>query len=317
MPTFEEYNEGSLRVVRVRRSVDVVTYWIDPDRGWAPVRVRKESTVYGGWSESRSSLELVDGVWYPVAVEYYSSRFRGGAEPERAVRVLEAEFNRVEHPSRMTVADIGLESGMPVFYEAEDGKQKIGMWDGHRPVTPSEFSRRAQTGELTMSERFVRAAAERQEENTRNIDQITEQAKSENVLAYVQLGVGALGALCMQDAPAGHTASLWEAYVRAFIKEYRLNQQQAAKALAVLHECQNLATRLVNRRLPAVEALERRVDEAERAEQPHEEASLELDKAKAAIHQGTRDIFESKLKPRLDRLPTPEQRQAFEARRSE
>ncbi|MBN2446912.1 MAG: hypothetical protein JXO22_09310 [Phycisphaerae bacterium] len=69
--------------------------------------------------------------------------------------------------------------------------------------------------------------------------------------------------------------------------------------------------------MPTVEGLERRVAEAEESKQPSEDAALELDQAKAAIHQGTRDIFEYKLKPRIERLPTAEQRAAYEARHSQ
>ncbi|MEW6198337.1 MAG: hypothetical protein AB1601_06690 [Planctomycetota bacterium] len=139
--TYEENVQDGLHVVRVHGSLGTTTYWLDPARGWSPVRVRNDSPD-GSWAEARCALELLDGVWFPVAVESYLSRFADGKQPARVVQVQAAAFNRPEHALELTIADIGVETGMVMVRTDARGQESSGRWDGTRLASAEEFERR-------------------------------------------------------------------------------------------------------------------------------------------------------------------------------
>ena len=226
--TFQESREGHLHVVRVRSSTGTTTYWIDPQRGWSLVRVRDDYDN-GAWGESRSALKLMDGVWFPVGVEVYSSRYQDGREPAKVVRVHSATFNRPEHPQELTTADIGLECGMRAVCMGKNGLH--GTWDGERVVTWQEFRDRLKRGEVQESPSLTRAvsggmlAGQARQRKAGSAGRPTGPQSLDELLAAIR------------QQPR-QVESLWEAYVRKFIARYKLNPGQSERALAILKDCQ-------------------------------------------------------------------------------
>lgn len=107
--------------------------------------------------------------------------------------------------------------------------------------------------------------------------------------------------------------SAWEKYVREFIARYKLNDEQAQKAHAVLDDCQSQADRYLLGRQAELEKLDRQVEGLKKSKDKQKSKKLsaltnQRNKLMAPIDR----IFENQLKPRLERLPTRAQRRAAE-----
>ncbi|MFH1747324.1 MAG: hypothetical protein ABIG44_09810 [Planctomycetota bacterium] len=310
-PKFDWWEEGGLHLVRVRRSVDTVTYWLDPERDWSAVKVRQEHDA-GGWNESRSALERQDGAWFPVAVEYYSSAYRDGREPASVVQVLEASFNRADHPQELTVHDIGLEPGMDATLVELDGTTVHGKWDGQGVVDAMEFFRRLNRGEIAEGPNLRREVAKRGSITADEATRIFGKGRKIDVALLASLDLETLTEL--RRGTDLDPEALWEAYVRRFIQRYRLNAEQSAKALAILRDCQERARRILAARRPEIERLERRLETAAvSGKTKDEKTAAKLKQRRQELRTEIENIFSEQLKPRLDRLPTREQRTAVEA----
>ncbi len=104
-------------------------------------------------------------------------------------------------------------------------------------------------------------------------------------------------------------ASQWERYVEDFITRYKLDDGQTERARAILKDCQEQANRHMQRAKPRIDQLERQMEKTgseERAAKLRER----LDQQKQRLLQPIGIIFESRLKPSLEKLPTRAQRAA-------
>ena len=117
-------------------------------------------------------------------------------------------------------------------------------------------------------------------------------------------------------AKAGRTEpeGAWEKYVREFIERYKLNDEQTQKAHAVLEDCVSQRDRYLRGNKEQIEQLDQQIAELKKSKNKDKAKSLAAlterrNKLTAPIDQ----IFEERLKPRLERLPTRAQRRAAEA----
>ncbi|MFN0134868.1 MAG: hypothetical protein ACKVS9_01980 [Phycisphaerae bacterium] len=103
----------------------------------------------------------------------------------------------------------------------------------------------------------------------------------------------------------------WEKYTKDFIAKYELNEEQRQKALTILKDCQDNATKVAVGKKTELEEIEKRENELKTSQDAGKSKELgELTKRRDAALKPIGDIFENQLKPRLDRLPTRAQRKA-------
>jgi len=102
----ETVDEG-MHVVTAQSDVGEIKWWIDPQRGWQPVRV---ALFVDGqlFAESRSVLKQFDGAWFPEAVQYWVKGHAEGREPKIRITVHSGEFNRPDHPHEFRPEEIGI-----------------------------------------------------------------------------------------------------------------------------------------------------------------------------------------------------------------
>jgi predicted transcriptional regulator len=232
------------------------------------------------WAETRVSLRQFDGVWFPELVEHYVKGWKGGTEPRDVIRVLAAEFNRSDHAIDFTPQDIGVEPG--AFVSLLDASLKPvahGTYDG--------------TGFLTFAERRARAEA----------------AKAASAGAE-QAG----RSVAERYAAALQAETEWEAYTRKFIERYGLTDEQAEQAWRICRACQDSARDYARRHEQPLAQLREQL--AREAAEPDDgrRAQAALDARLLSIAKRVQDIFDNQLKPRLEKLPTREQRRAVEQR---
>ena len=108
--------------------------------------------------------------------------------------------------------------------------------------------------------------------------------------------------------------SEWEKYVREFIEKYKLNNEQAQQARAILADCQTQADRYLAARKEELEKIDRQIEELKQSSDKNKaKTQAELQEQRKKLMDPIDRIFSQQLKPRLDRLPTRAQRQAAEA----
>jgi len=108
--------------------------------------------------------------------------------------------------------------------------------------------------------------------------------------------------------------SKWEAYVREFIKKYRLNDEQTQRALAILKDCQEKGQRYIKARKAELEKLDRLVAGMKDSKDKRKlDQIAKINTQRAKLLEPLNQIFERQLKPRLEKLPTSAQRRAAAA----
>jgi type II secretory pathway pseudopilin PulG len=100
----------------------------------------------------------------------------------------------------------------------------------------------------------------------------------------------------------------WEKYTREFIEKYDLTDAQTQRAKLILKECQERAASYMATRKTQIESLDKKIKDAtgDKAQAKRvEQLTQQRDRLLAPIAK----IFDDSLKPRLDRLLTPKQKQ--------
>lgn len=311
-PEYEESLEDGLRVITARSATGQIRWWIDPERGGGVVRT---AVLTPDGIETRSmhlALELVDGVWFPQQVEFVRHT-ADGTELSTVLTALNTEFNRPEHPQAFSPADIGIEPGTTLSYQTP-GNLHDAIWDGEKAVSPIEFGRRVQAGSLTPGATVTAelAGLEPVTDEHARIAQNNEPSNGEAALAATQAGYSD------RSGKWYLFQSEWEAYTRGFIMRYRLDAAQARKAWSICRRCEERGRAIIEAKRSDLEAWHRRAEalrSAPQSEQARERAALK--QRRAELTAPVDRIFEERLKPELDQLPTETQRAVVEKRQKE
>lgn len=101
----------------------------------------------------------------------------------------------------------------------------------------------------------------------------------------------------------------WEKYVREFIEKYKLDEGQTQKAHSILKDCQDQAANVMRRAKPRLEQLEKKSKRlADTKDQDKVKALADIATERQKILEPIARIFDERLKPRLERLLTRDQR---------
>lgn len=261
-----------------------VQWTLDPNQGMQPV----ETSTLSNGSEvggCTTTYQKVDDVWFPKTASFYH---RGSLQA--TFTVLDAEFNRPDHPQELTPKDLGLIPGIQVSHQERENM----AWTGEELIPLIDWLHLVQEGK----------------------------ADNSSWEALLEKGLSATGLgrypRKLDDDFLGLTIAvarnpgLWEDYTRRFIQRFQLKPNQAEHAWKTLKECQKLAYGYLDEHEKDMK--EARSDLASidpkttDADQLKRRAALEerLEKLHAPIDK----IFNEKLKPGLAKLPTKEQIEA-------
>jgi hypothetical protein len=307
--TFRERREGELVVVtRECKNGWHTEWWIDPQRGWNPVRVRV-TRADQSWLETRSTLKQFDGIWFPEKVEDYNSEWKEGKEPQETIQVYEAEFNHPEHPRRFTPEDIGITRG--TLLSVRDDKletfNELGVYDGREVVPMSTY--------MNMTTEEYRALAERAGIRSPRLlaDFLASRPAGESASPEKRAALIDPNDLPGRLQRVQDVESEWEAYTRRFIEKYRLDGEQSEKAWQILKTCQGHAHGYLTRRRAEFERLEKEVAGLAGLSGTERLArAAAINELAGKLARPLEEIFERQLKPRLETLPTRKQRAAAE-----
>lgn len=300
----------------------VSTWSLVPAKDWNPERIVHQ-TPHGSEYIFECELQPFEGGWFPRRADLFVN-----GELYTTITVQDAAFNRPDDPEHFMPADIGIEPGFNISGQNfREPPGEVWVWDGETLVLQSEW--------FDMLHRGLRQRGPTLEARGRgelNPYYTEEQIRAHHALFHPQAPADAAATGSMmegrtaQSKPAGDaTISEWERYVLTFIERYRLDEDQRARAMEILARCQALAQRYLDRHAVKIAEAERRVlahAEGERRASVnaggasgdrtvHDAAG---DARAAACDTLSRlmrpidDIFDKELKPRIEQLPTPQQR---------
>ena len=116
-----------------------------------------------------------------------------------------------------------------------------------------------------------------------------------------------------QDPKTFDTA--WDKYTQDFIAKYQLNEAQSQKAEAILAGCKRQGQQVVLHSEKRLEQIDAQLDELRKNRSRDKSAAEMIERyedQRAKLVQPLTDIFEKRLKPQLDKLPTRAQREEAE-----
>lgn len=305
-PEYETTIEDGLYVVTTAIGPGQIRWWIDPDRGWSVVR----SAVSRDGQETSSthfSLSQTEGVWFPQEIEH-TRHTASGHTLTTVITILSTEFNRPEHPQELTPADIGVEPGMTLNYQDRDDVTQS-VWDGQRPISPEEYTAALKDGSLKRGPTVERELARWLEEHQgRTQPQGTTKPSGGDAGATTRPArFGSVEDIAM-------FASEWEAYTRRFIMKHRLKPDQARKAWQVCRDCESRGRSYIEAQRSDLDDWQRRLEASRHVSaEEWEKQQGALDRRRTELVAPLQRIFEQRLKPELDKLPTPSQRETPQA----
>lgn len=216
-----------------------------------------------------------------------------------AIDVTKAEINSPNLPARLTPEDIGVGNGVNLHYKEGHPKRNDGVHiycDGESLIS-DEFTQRQTTVGVKPGAVFARRFPFLQEQYERTIQ--TNRDSNE---------AASMTSTSASSQPSSQPAlSEWERYTIDFIADYRLSDEQAQKALSILHECQDQAWAHHRRVADKLERIDRSLAATVAETQPALDAEA-LKRERATLLEPIQAIFDQQLKPRLDKLPTRAQR---------
>ncbi|TWT46077.1 hypothetical protein RAS1_25240 [Phycisphaerae bacterium RAS1] len=295
--------DGELDLVSSTHEGWTLKWWIDRKRNFSIVKshVLHEGKLLG---EMLYHTEEIDGAWFTTRLERYVYD-HDVRELREIVQVHHAEFNRPEHPQQLTPEHIGVEVGTSVDFQTNP--ERSGYWDGDKIIPQDEFFTKLHNGELVRSPGVQKALDSLPRISTPAMfDAAEREAKARDAADQAEPELPKPAADLRRQAD-----SAWARYTRSFIVDYGLDREQTQKAWGVLRDCQEQAARYLKREREAFAKL----DAAKPPAGDGAPSSSPAADARAArLREPIDRIFESELKPRLERLPTRAQRQRAEKR---
>jgi hypothetical protein len=297
-----ESDESGLKHVVLEDGARRTDLWIDPQRGWNPVRVRFQNDGVVAW-EVRSQLAKFGDRWFPELIETIRPRTATGEIPAYTIRVSELEVNAADHPKTLGPADIGVDVGREFLKHDADGKPvEIAFFDGAKLTSSDDFHARLRRGELKFGPNYRKALAQLDRESKK-----LEETQDSNpaYLAFKKIRLRPVGSWDWRDFEDS-----WSAYTERQVKLHQMSLEQAEAARRILRDCRERAAAHIRAHRAEYEQIESRVTAFEEsnasADTPRE--ADRLAKAFAELHAPIDEIFESQLKPRIDALLTRDQR---------
>lgn len=288
---------GSRLVVSARSpsAPERVTRWtLDPKFGGQPTRCE---LLVGGEVVRVCEVVYKDaggGEFFPAHAAYSD----GASVAAFEITVESARLNEPELPAELLPADIGVGNGINIRFQRGHPRFESDPWviycEGELLAIPDYIERQSSVGVAPcpqLAKEFPELVTQYEQVRSKRPD--NPKATASPVATQPALGE-------------------WERYTLDFIQRYQLDDEQRQKALGVLAECQKDGWAHVARMREELEALEQRRAAARQERDPARRGDVEREIASARekLTAPLAKIFETQLKPRLDRLPTRAQRLA-------
>ncbi|MBL8879875.1 MAG: hypothetical protein JNG88_12215 [Phycisphaerales bacterium] len=289
---WEESRSGDVHTVRgYAETGGVFTWTINAAKGWNAERVRFEGPG-GRLQEAVCDLKKFGGVWLPARTEYILD-----GKSVALVEIQNAALNQDSDSSEFTAHVLGMEPGthITIINKPAEG-DTLSVWNGDEIVLMKDWRDDVRSGRRTWGpsfQYFIETGMSASPYLTDEQRQMGE-AQNQTIDATIQVR---------------KHESAWQAYVRQFVERYELDEAQTRRAYDVLEQCQKRANEILKRREQEMLAIVTELSSTKTPAPRREELRARLAELRGPIDA----IFTETLKPRIDTLPTREQRRRAES----
>lgn len=296
---YSQRQEGALVVVERKSPGSRARWWIDPQRDWNIVRTRIDNeSGYSTGIDIELAQDPYDALWFPKRAKWVSST---GSTPRRTVEIHAAQFNRPEHPIELTPESIGVVPGTEIRAYASTGWHS-GIWNGTEVLPHMEFFEQEAAGKVSMDPRVKRLHAQLKAAMHAKSGHTSDPSRGPTTTT--------------QPARLAQWDTAWEAYTRAFITHFTLDQEQTKKAWEVCRAAQERAGTHLQSQEPSLDELQARAKElmgppakvtpasVRKLRESRHSLARAFERAFAPLKQ----LFERRVVRQLERLPTRAQR---------
>lgn len=235
-------------------------------------------------AESKSTLGTFDGLPYPTQVSFFEADYAGGQQPVAVFELEHGEFNRPGQPLQLSPADLGLEVGGNVYWRRGNGGTEALAWDGSAAVPYDQFREQVKSGAKNVSPRLLKYSQKRMVKEPHQLLRL------------------------MRMKTPTYFESEWRQHTSDFVRRYALDREQSQAADRILEDCVAQAHRYLDTRKAEFEKLQERWEDAKATTSAPAAAVKDMISARRDLLAPIDRIFEERLKPRLETLPTPAQR---------
>ncbi|TWT41082.1 hypothetical protein RAS1_37730 [Phycisphaerae bacterium RAS1] len=294
-PAWEERRLGDRFEVVAKLYDGGEAHWfIDPQRGWSVERCTADGPGVGR-TECTLELRELNGVWFPQEARY--TRY---GKLDVHFKVQSAEINKPDDPDRFSANEIGMEPGFNIAVQPRGGDAGgPRIWDGERMVSQEDWSAAMKRGEKTPGPTMQ---ARRRGEHSKYMTphQLDDWNKQHDAMHAV--------------ATSDEIQSAWLLYTTSTCERFALDDGQRQKAMDILADCQEQAGKVMGAIRDDLMRLQ--IDLSAARRKGDGEQTTDVQRRIQMKTQPIEDIYQKQLRPRLDELPTRQQREAA-ARRAE
>lgn len=306
---YSVFDHNGFRVVEaIERESGSRTVWkLDPRRGNQPVQITHERAG-NVVSEAHVVPRAYGENWFPERVEFYSAPRRTGDSPCHVIQILSFDVNSPAQPQTLTLEDIGVDSGF--YVQVGDPAHQLGplaRWNGRAVVSDGEYRDGLRAGHEVYGPRFEAVLEENRRRRAEKIE--AEAAQRDGSGPVTQRPASGPERIDVRPADPNDFFSEWRRYTEDFIVHYELKTEQAEHARLILTKSEELGREYVRRVDQRLKEFEKRHEESAKLSEPARTERLkELASERRKLLRPLDDIFETRLKPGLEKIPTREQR---------
>lgn len=285
--SYETEQDGNLVVVTATEHKNDETgyqykWWINPSKDWSVVRQQVIGTDGEVKAETLSVINQFGDKWFPELVQVYT---RGVLQ--NSIYVHKAEFDG-DLPDKLVPEDIAIGVGSNISYTPYGGSSSLMSWDGIKMQDFREVFNRVQSGEL---------------QTDPVIASIHARYKAEYA---VKLRTGYEPQVKRRPEITIHkkrNPDLWEEWVRQFIHQYHLNDEQQQKAWILHKDCVRQAKMYLRKFRLSLDDL--------RETKNSFPSRLKVKQHRTETLEAVEKIFSKNLEPRLHNLLTRKQNRKY------
>ncbi|TWT41816.1 hypothetical protein RAS1_29390 [Phycisphaerae bacterium RAS1] len=295
-PKWQERQSGErIEVTALLAEGGRAVWIIDPRRDWC-VEECSAAGPEGDKAECVMRLQQIDGHWFPV-----EARFLLSGMLTNEFKLTAAAINRPDDRGEFGPNDIGMEPGFNISWQARPDPNDDGprIWDGDRMVPSDTWAAAVDRGEKKPGATLL---ARRRGEHSKYL---TPRQLTDLIRHHDQMH---------NQAVSDRVHSAWHRHTLDVCERFALDDSQRQKAMDILADCQEQAGKIMSSirddlvRLQVEMAAARRKGESDKVA----DAQRRITEKTGPIEE----IYQRQLVPRLDHLPTRQQRDAA-TRRSE
>lgn len=262
-----------------------IVWTLESDKDLYPSRIVAEGR--GQVFECAITLAKTQGHWFPQDVSYSLD-----GQPFQSHWIADVSFP-ASASETYGLRDLGAEPGFNVS-EHTPGTE-IRMWDGERDVSLAEWDKLLESGKRKPGPAVIERARNLHRDNPYWTDEQRAEFRRKHDESFEP-----------QAKAPSEPLGPWRKYTLDFIVRFQLDSDQRQKAMQILKECEELGQKHLDKVASELADVQRELSSV--ADSKSRDAASRSQEKLSRLLKPLDEIFETRLVPKLDTLPTRAQR---------